>query len=68
MNPFFANPPGVMFLFPFSLSLYSSRYCAVLPWRLNRCYETIFELYTLKFGRLSLMKFSEPCLKRANLG
>lgn len=31
MNPFFANPPGVMFLFPFSLSLYSSRYCAVLP-------------------------------------
>lgn len=22
MNPFFANPPGVMFLFPFSLSIH----------------------------------------------
>lgn len=36
MNPFFANPPGVMFLFPFSLSLYSSRYCAVLPKRWSK--------------------------------
>lgn len=27
MNPFFANPPGVMFLFPFSLSLFITLLC-----------------------------------------